>query len=281
MNNRSSQDFNRRLNRTDKPFFQLAQESHPRDTPVPDTQANRPPESEGWHCTTAETAQPHRAPPEAAGQPAPTSVCALPPGAAHTRDQIKQLNQLVKKQQERVRQLHVDIDNGKRLLDDRQQQLAVLKDQLEDNQNQVAQLKDLASQQPPPQPPAIAAANAQLGRLKERHRDAITTQARCRPLPPDFEPSHACYEYLQNFHGVPPDYACAQLAEFKFYWHDTGEARKGWDSQFSKHVLHNWRRQQNEKQTTRTQTRHPTHEELTDRSWIGKYDFDPDGDLDP
>ncbi|MCL6271563.1 DnaT-like ssDNA-binding domain-containing protein [Sansalvadorimonas sp. 2012CJ34-2] len=107
-----------------------------------------------------------------------------------------------------------------------------------------------------------------------RHRDnQVAVQARATPLPEDYQPAEWCLQKLLQHNGLTRDYAMQQLDDFKMYWLSTGEARKAWDYRFMKHVIYQWRREKGEKRTERSQ---PTTEELTDRSWADKYDFDFD-----
>ncbi len=88
--------------------------------------------------------------------------------------------------------------------------------------------------------------------------------ARVQPLPKDFAPDPVYVEFLEQHHGIPGEFTLGQLAEFKLYWLETGEARKAWQNKFKNHVIYQWKRKQSE---TGQRTHRTTAEKLTDTSW--------------
>lgn len=303
MNNRSSQDFNRRLNRSDKPLYQLAQESR-QLAPGPGSCAPQVPEPAvpKVQQPAAPPAPEPRAP--AAARP-PRSRRATPAASVPARAATVNLQKLVpalQKARDAVARLIAEEAQLVAVIRASKEQLIEKKKQLAAGQNQLVKLEQLYATACQPQPasvgeehprhqtpqpgtpdsaghPLVTADKHPL--LGEGHRETLMPQSRAYPLPANYEPSEACYQQLLHYYGVPADYARGQVVDFKLYWHSTGEARKGWDYIFIKHVRYTWDRQRNEQQKRQLQPRQPTHEELTDRSWIGQYDFDPDGDLDP
>ncbi|KEQ19573.1 DnaT-like ssDNA-binding domain-containing protein [Endozoicomonas numazuensis] len=109
--------------------------------------------------------------------------------------------------------------------------------------------------------------------------NTLVEGARVQPLPQDFVPDPVYIEFLEEHHGIPADYALAQLPEFKLYWLETGEARKAWQNKFKNHVIYQWKRSQSE---TGQRANRSTAEKLTDTSWADglQVDFD-DSDEQP
>ncbi len=91
-----------------------------------------------------------------------------------------------------------------------------------------------------------------------------TQGARVQPLPQDFAPDPTYVEFLEQHHGIPTEFTLGQLADFKLYWLETGEARKAWQNKFKNHVIYQWKRKQSEKGQRSHRT---TAEKLTDTSW--------------
>jgi hypothetical protein len=98
------------------------------------------------------------------------------------------------------------------------------------------------------------------------------------PLPPDFVPSEDMLELLERFHGVPRNFALAQLEDFTLYWRERGSAGHAWQNRFKQHVQWHWKRHQQERAgashggeheaggTRRTRDSSLEHD-LTDTSW--------------
>ena len=101
--------------------------------------------------------------------------------------------------------------------------------------------------------------------------------AKVQPLPEDFAPDPVYVEFLEAHHGIPTDYTLSQLAEFRLYWLETGEARKAWQNKFKNHVIYQWKRSQSE---TGQRANRSTAEKLTDTSWADglQLDFDEPDD---
>ena len=304
MKNRSSEDFNRRLNRSDKPLYQLAQESRQR-APGPHSRAPQVHESAVPQVHEPAVSQTHEpAVPQAHEPAAPAAGRARSqaPVPAAATSHLQRLVPALQKARDAVARLIAEEAQLVAVIRASKEQLIEKKKQLAVGQKQLGQLEELYATACQPQPTSVSGQHAlcqttppgtpdTAGQppvttdnhplLGERYRETMRPQARAYPLPANYEPSEACYQQLLHYYGVPPDYARRQVVDFKLYWHSTGEARKGWDYLFIKHVRYTWERQQNEHKNRQAQPRQPTHEELTDRSWIGQYDFDPDGDLDP
>ncbi len=94
---------------------------------------------------------------------------------------------------------------------------------------------------------------------------------RATTLPEDFCPDDGTYELLTLHDRIPAEFIAEQLVDFKLYWQETGEARKGWQSRFRQHVVRRWKREQSEKQQRPTRS---TVEKLTDRSWAQGFQFE-------
>ncbi|WP_133060434.1 DnaT-like ssDNA-binding domain-containing protein [Parendozoicomonas haliclonae] len=189
-------------------------------------------------------------------------------------------NQLSKKQDE--------LNSHRQMMESARQQL---QNDLRQQQAQQEQQRQAAAQavpqRMPAQVPAEAAPNQGLrgmpARMQQnilartRERANVPAQARVTPLPENYQPAGWCFQKLQQHEGIPQEYAHKQLEDFKMYWLSTGEARKAWDYRFVKHVIYQWQRErgqgQGEERTARSQ---PTTQELTDRSWADRYDFDFD-----
>jgi hypothetical protein len=92
-----------------------------------------------------------------------------------------------------------------------------------------------------------------------------------RPLPDDFQPSIEVLDYLERFHKIPSSFIDMHLLEFKLYWNETKELHKAWQSKFKSHVIHQWKRQQNEANKTSYKS---TIESLTDYQWAQGISFD-------
>ena len=57
-----------------------------------------------------------------------------------------------------------------------------------------------------------------------------------KPLPIDFLPSEDMLELLEQFHGIPRNYALQQVEDFTLYWRERGSAGYAWQNKFKQHV---------------------------------------------
>lgn len=58
-------------------------------------------------------------------------------------------------------------------------------------------------------------------------------------ISPKFKPNADCIKQIQQ-HGIPLDFAKAQLAEFIHYWQQRGEIAHSWDHKFLQRVVKAW-----------------------------------------
>ena len=110
--------------------------------------------------------------------------------------------------------------------------------------------------------------------FKQQEPTALTAEgAKVQALPEDFSPDPVYVEFLEAHHGIPTEFTITQLAEFKLYWRETGEARKAWQNKFKNHVIYQWKRSKSE---TGQRSNRSTAEKLTDTSWADgiQLDFD-------
>lgn len=91
-----------------------------------------------------------------------------------------------------------------------------------------------------------------------RYTHALENDTTPRPIPPDFQPSPACFDVLAMA-NIDSDFAVAQLPEFILYWQDRNEAQSSWNTKFLQHVKYKWAQQM--------QHSRPILDKLTDRSW--------------
>ncbi|MFK7828860.1 MAG: DnaT-like ssDNA-binding domain-containing protein [Congregibacter sp.] len=68
-----------------------------------------------------------------------------------------------------------------------------------------------------------------------------------QPLPLDFQPSEDNLEILEQFHGIPRDFALQQLEDFMLYWRERGSAAHAWQNKFKQHVQFKWAKFQQDK----------------------------------
>ncbi len=193
--------------------------------------------------------------------------------------QLQMLKESVREQQEQLSLKRMEQQNQHQTLADASHQLESEIQQLQRyEQARIRQLQvppvPAQGHQPSQNHQQVSAQPDILMRHRERSGGG-TPQARVTPLPEDYQPAGWCYQKLLQHEGIPQEYAQRQLEDFKMYWLSTGEARKAWDYRFVKHVIYQWQREKGQGED-RTVRRQPTTEELTDRSWVGKYDFDLD-----
>lgn len=62
-----------------------------------------------------------------------------------------------------------------------------------------------------------------------------------RPIPPDWQPSPACFEILQ-LAEIDPDYARSKVPEFVMYWRDSLQVRASWNTTFLQYIKQDWAR---------------------------------------
>ncbi len=62
-------------------------------------------------------------------------------------------------------------------------------------------------------------------------------------LPEDYTPKISAVEALTQFHQIPEDFISRKVIEFRLYYAETGEQRKGWDSIFYKWVVKRWKQE--------------------------------------
>ena len=100
-----------------------------------------------------------------------------------------------------------------------------------------------------------------------------------RIIPPDWEPSPACFEILQ-LAEIDAEYARGKVAEFVLYWRDSQQVRASWNTVFLQYVKQDWARRlrapqevessHGEHRSAAGENRHSVEEklrQLTDRSW--------------
>ncbi len=270
MGNRDSDNLTRRMNREGKGLFEMWLESERQDQPVP----SRAPSPQT--CSTSSAAP------------------AVTPGISQTRRQVADLEHKLSGHEEAASNLASELKRTQIRIAEQERMLESLRNTAYQQEQELIRLQE--EQQSDEQ--ALTTARQQLQNAEaqcqqnqnsiqpaysgypagndvfSRHRDnQIAVQARATPLPEDYQPAEWCFQKLLQHNGLTRDYAMQQLDDFKMYWLSTGEARKAWDYRFMKHVIYQWRREKGEKRIERSQ---PTTEELTDRSWADKYDFDFD-----
>ncbi|MDC0598243.1 DnaT-like ssDNA-binding domain-containing protein [Gammaproteobacteria bacterium] len=86
-----------------------------------------------------------------------------------------------------------------------------------------------------------------------------------RLIPPDYEPSDACYEVLAMA-NIDISFARDQIKEFVLYWQDSKEVYASWNTKFLQHVKYKWANQ-HQSSLPMTQQIESTIERFTDRSW--------------
>jgi hypothetical protein len=100
-----------------------------------------------------------------------------------------------------------------------------------------------------------------------------------RVIPPDWQPSPACFEILQ-LAEIDADYARGKLPEFVLYWRDSKQVRSSWNTVFLQYIKQDWARRlqaplevesgHGEHRSAAGESRHSVEEklrQLTDRSW--------------
>lgn len=65
-------------------------------------------------------------------------------------------------------------------------------------------------------------------------------------IPPNWEPSREWIEKCRQ-HGIPEEFARSRIDEFVLYWRERGQSRFSWGNAFYKHVLREWRNEQNQR----------------------------------
>ncbi len=73
-----------------------------------------------------------------------------------------------------------------------------------------------------------------------------------RTLSALWRPDEDLLQLLALNHGIPRDFAMAEIEPFVLYWRDRGEATHAWASRFRQHVLRRWREEQS-RQASRDQ----------------------------
>jgi DnaT-like ssDNA binding protein len=63
-------------------------------------------------------------------------------------------------------------------------------------------------------------------------------------LPVHWSPSEDLLQLLALNHNIPRQFALDQLEDFIFYWRERGETSHAWENKFRKHVVGNWRHEQ-------------------------------------
>ena len=190
---------------------------------------------------------------------------------AEQERQLKQMKQAALEQKKQLAQKQEEQKNHQRMLETARRHLSS-----QENKRKQAEQQQLQQASQLEQGYGNYTSQPEQNILSHHRETPVTTQqARVAPLPGDYQPPGWCYQRLQQHEGIPLEFAQKQLEDFKMYWLSTGEARKAWDYRFMKHVIYQWRREKpkGEERTARSQ---PTTQELTDRSWADRYDFDFD-----
>jgi len=101
---------------------------------------------------------------------------------------------------------------------------------------------------------------AHVKRQWERYTHALENDTTQRPIPPDFQPSAACWEILAMAQ-IDAAFAESLLPEFILYWRDRNEIHASWNTKFLQHVKFRWAQQlQSAQQGT-------VLDKMSDRSW--------------
>ncbi|MDR0780441.1 MAG: hypothetical protein LBF16_07065 [Pseudomonadales bacterium] len=101
---------------------------------------------------------------------------------------------------------------------------------------------------------------AHVKRQWERYTHALEHDTTLRPIPPQFQPSAACWEILA-LAQIDAAFAEALLPEFILYWRDRNEIHASWNTKFLQHVKFRWAQQlQSAQQGT-------VLDKMLDRSW--------------
>jgi hypothetical protein len=101
---------------------------------------------------------------------------------------------------------------------------------------------------------------AHVKRQWERYTHALEHDTTLRPIPPEFQPSAACWEILA-LAQIDAAFAEALLPEFILYWRDRNEIHASWNTKFLQHVKYRWAQQLQSAQQGNVL------DKMTDRSW--------------
>ncbi|MDT8398560.1 MAG: DnaT-like ssDNA-binding domain-containing protein [Pseudomonadales bacterium] len=94
---------------------------------------------------------------------------------------------------------------------------------------------------------------------------AVEHDSTPRLIPPDYQPSDACYEVL-GLANIDIDFAREQIREFVLYWQDSKQVSTSWNTKFLQHVKYRWASQHLDSAPMKQQMESAV-ERLTDRSW--------------
>ena len=99
---------------------------------------------------------------------------------------------------------------------------------------------------------------AHVRRQWERYSHTLENDTTPRPIPPNFQPSPACFDVLAMA-NIDAEFAHAQVKEFILYWRDRNDIYPSWNTKFLQHVKYQWAQQMHNSQ--------PLLDKLADRSW--------------